>query len=30
MVEHLRLRGWREDLSMEALLGLRNELDDML
>jgi hypothetical protein len=29
MVEHLRLR-WRDDLSMEALLGLRNELDDML
>jgi hypothetical protein len=29
MVEHLRRR-WREDLSMEALLGLRDELDDML
>jgi hypothetical protein len=29
MVEHLRLR-WRGDLSMEALLGLRDELDDML
>jgi hypothetical protein len=29
MVEHLRLR-WREDQSMEALLGLRDELDDML
>ena len=29
MVEHLRLR-WRDDLSMEALLGLRDELDDML
>jgi len=29
MVEHLRLR-WRDDLSMEALLGLREELDDML
>jgi hypothetical protein len=29
MVEHLRLR-WRDDLSMEALLGLRKELDDML
>ena len=29
MVEHLRLR-WRHDLSMEALLGLRDELDDML
>ena len=29
MVEHLRLR-WRDDLSMEALLGLRAELDDML
>jgi hypothetical protein len=28
-VEHLRLR-WRDDLSMEALLGLRDELDDML
>ena len=30
MVEHLRLRCWREDLSMAALLGLRDELDDML
>jgi hypothetical protein len=29
MVKHLRLR-WRDDLSMEALLGLRDELDDML
>jgi hypothetical protein len=29
MVEHLRLR-WRDDLSMEALLRLRDELDDML
>jgi hypothetical protein len=29
MVEHLRLR-WRDDLSMEALLGLRDELDDLL
>jgi len=29
MVEHLRLR-WRDDLSMEALLGLRDELDNML
>ena len=29
MVEHLRLR-WRDDLSMDALLGLRDELDDML
>ena len=29
MAEHLRLR-WRDDLSMEALLGLRDELDDML
>lgn len=29
MVEHLRLH-WRDDLSMEALLGLRDELDDML
>src|SRR5688500_4209102 len=29
MVEYLRLR-WRDDLSMEALLGLRDELDDML
>ena len=29
MVEHLRLR-WRDGLSMEALLGLRDELDDML
>jgi hypothetical protein len=29
MVEHLRLR-WRDDVSMEALLGLRDELDDML
>jgi hypothetical protein len=28
MVEHLRLR-WRDDLSMEALLELRYELDDM-
>jgi hypothetical protein len=28
MVEHLRLR-WRDDLSMEALLGLRDELEDM-
>src|SRR2546428_10431123 len=29
MVEHLRL-SWRDDLSMEALLRLRAELDDML
>ena len=29
MVEHLRLR-WRDGLPMEALLGLRDELDDML
>jgi hypothetical protein len=29
MVEHLRLR-WRDDLSTEALLRLRDELDDML
>ena len=29
MVEHLRLR-WRDDLSLNDLLGLRNELDDML
>jgi hypothetical protein len=29
MVEYLRLR-WRDDLSMEALLGLRDELDEML
>jgi hypothetical protein len=29
MVEHLRLR-WRDDQSMEALLGLRDELDAML
>lgn len=29
MMEHLRLR-WRDDLSMEALLRLRDELDDML
>jgi hypothetical protein len=29
MVEHPRLRG-RDDLSMAALLGLRDELDDML
>ena len=29
MVEHLRLR-WRDDLPMEVLLGLRDELDDML
>ena len=29
MVEHLRLR-WRDDLFIEALLGLRDELDDML
>ena len=29
MVEHLRLR-WRDDLSLEALLRLRDELDDML
>jgi hypothetical protein len=29
MVEHLRLH-WRDDLSTEALLGLRDELDDML
>src|SRR2546425_9300588 len=29
MVEHLRLR-WQEDLSIEALLGLRDELDGML
>ena len=29
MVEHLRLR-WRDDLSIDALLGLHDELDDML
>jgi hypothetical protein len=29
MVEHLHRR-WREDLSIEALLGLRDELDDMI
>jgi hypothetical protein len=29
MVEHLRVR-WRDDLSLEALVGLRDELDDML
>ena len=29
MVEHLRLH-WRDDLSMEALVRLRDELDDML
>jgi len=29
MVEHLRLH-WRDDLSMAALLGLRDELDDLL
>ena len=29
MVAHLRLR-WRDDLSTEALLRLRSELDDML
>ena len=29
MVEHLRLH-WRDDLSMAALLRLRDELDDML
>ena len=29
MVEHLRLR-WRDDLSMDALLTLRDELDDKL
>ena len=29
MVEHLRLH-WRDDLSVEALLGLRDELDEML
>ena len=29
MVEHLRLN-WRDDLSMEALVRLRDELDDML
>ena len=29
MVEHLRLR-WRDDLSMAVLLGLRDELDDIL
>ena len=29
MVEHLSLQ-WRDDLSMAALLGLRDELDDML
>jgi hypothetical protein len=29
MVEHLRLR-WRDDLSMQAVLELRDELDDML
>ena len=29
MVAHLRLR-WRDDLSIDALLGLRDELDDLL
>jgi hypothetical protein len=29
MVEHLSLH-WRDDLSMEALVRLRDELDDML
>jgi hypothetical protein len=29
LVQHLRLR-WRDDLALEALLGLRDELDDML
>jgi hypothetical protein len=29
MVEHLRLR-WRDDLSIEALLELRGELDEIL
>jgi hypothetical protein len=29
MVEHLRLR-WRDDLSTAALVGLRDELEDML
>ena len=29
MVEHLR-RYWRDDLSIEALLGLRDELDELL
>ena len=29
IVEYLRLR-WRDDLSMEALLALRDEVDDML
>ena len=29
MVEHLR-RYWRDDLSLEALLGLRDELDELL
>jgi hypothetical protein len=29
MVEHLRLR-WRDDLAIDALLGLRDEPDDML
>jgi hypothetical protein len=29
MVEHLHVR-WRDDVSMEALLGLRDELDHML
>ena len=29
MVQHLRLR-WRDDLPMEALLGLCDELDNML
>ena len=29
MVQHLRVR-WRDDLALEALLGLRDELDDML
>src|ERR1700704_6222747 len=29
MVQHLHLC-WRDDLSMEALLGLRDELDEML
>ena len=29
MVEHLRMR-WQNDLSVQALLDLREELDDML
>jgi hypothetical protein len=29
MVEHLR-RYWRDDLSMEALLAMRDELDELL